>query len=80
MDEKALYDALKEQRIAGAACDVFSQEPTQNLKLVTLDNMISTPHIAGYSDKSWAILAEMAVENVVAVADVLYCPVWSLNL
>ena len=66
VNEEALYQALKDHRIAGAACDVFVEEPTQNLKLLALDNMISTAHIAGYSDKSWSAMAEMAVDNVIA--------------
>lgn len=66
VNERALYEALKAHRIAGAACDVFAEEPTKNLKLLALDNMISTPHIGGYSDKSWSILAEIAVDNVIA--------------
>jgi D-3-phosphoglycerate dehydrogenase len=66
VNEEALYEALKEHRIAGAACDVFAEEPTKNLKLLALDNMISTAHIAGYSDKSWSAMAEMTVDNVIA--------------
>jgi D-3-phosphoglycerate dehydrogenase / 2-oxoglutarate reductase len=66
IDEKALYQALKAGYIAGAACDVFAEEPTKSLDLLGLDTMISTPHIGGYSDKSWSVLAEMAVENVIA--------------
>jgi D-3-phosphoglycerate dehydrogenase len=66
VNEEALYEALKDHRIAGAASDVFTQEPTQNVNLLALDNMISTAHIAGYSDKSWSVMAEMAVDNVIA--------------
>jgi len=39
VDEEALYEALREDRIAGAACDVFTEEPTSNSKLLALDNM-----------------------------------------
>jgi D-3-phosphoglycerate dehydrogenase len=48
IDEKALYDALKANRIAGAALDVFDQEPTpQYNPLLTLPNFIAAPHVAG---------------------------------
>ncbi len=45
VDEDALYDALKEGKIAGAATDVFAEEPNTNKKLEELDNLIMTPHI-----------------------------------
>ena len=48
VDEDALYNALKEQRIAGAAMDVFSEEPLpENSRWLKLDNVTLTPHIAG---------------------------------
>jgi D-3-phosphoglycerate dehydrogenase len=66
IDERALFEALKAGRIAGAASDVFAEEPTKNLDLLALDNMISTPHVAGYTDKAWSAMAELAVDNVIA--------------
>lgn len=48
VDEEALCDALKNRRIAGAALDVFEQEPPgKDYKLVTLDNVTIAPHLAG---------------------------------
>jgi len=48
VDEKALIRALKEEWIAGAALDVFEEEPIQpDNPLLTMDNVILTPHIAG---------------------------------
>ncbi len=48
VDEDALCDALKKRRIAGAALDVFEQEPPgKDYKLVTLDNVTIAPHLAG---------------------------------
>ncbi len=64
LDEEALYAALKEGRIAGAALDVFEKEPTtlEDTPLLGLDNFICTPHLG-------ASTAE-AQENVaVAIAE-----------
>ena len=48
IDEKALYEALRERKIGGAALDVFDQEPIgKDYPFVTLDNCTVTPHIAG---------------------------------
>lgn len=50
VDEEALYEALKDQRIAGAAIDVFETEPPgKDYPLVTLPNVTLTPHMAGGS-------------------------------
>ncbi len=47
-DEEALYDALKNHRIAGAALDVFSVEPLDHEnEFLKLDNVIVTPHVGG---------------------------------
>jgi len=45
VDEKALYDALKEEKIAGAALDVFESEPPKENLFSKLDNVVMTPHI-----------------------------------
>jgi D-3-phosphoglycerate dehydrogenase len=45
VDEKALYTALKNKKIAGAGLDVYETEPPKNNPLLTLDNVILTPHI-----------------------------------
>jgi D-3-phosphoglycerate dehydrogenase len=49
IDEKALYQALREGRIAGAALDVFSSEPPDNNPLIGLENVIATPHLGASS-------------------------------
>ena len=57
IDEDALYDALISNRIAGAGLDVFAQEPLPaDSKLIGLDNVILTPHVASQTVGSlWAI-------------------------
>ncbi|MDP8922559.1 MAG: C-terminal binding protein [Chloroflexota bacterium] len=51
VEERALYRALAEKRIAGAGLDVFEVEPTPpDNPILQLDNVIVTPHAAGFSD------------------------------
>jgi D-3-phosphoglycerate dehydrogenase len=57
VEENALYNALKEGKLAGAAVDVFEQEPpAKENKLLSLDNVILTPHL-GASTKEAQIQA-----------------------
>ena len=60
IDEKALYEALLQNEIAGAAIDTFSEEPYSG-SLISLDNIILTPHIGSYASES---KLEMELEAV----------------
>jgi glyoxylate reductase len=67
VDEKALYEALKEGRIAGAGLDVFEQEPTPvDNPLLKLDNVVVAPHISSASYETRSKMAEMVADNLVA--------------
>lgn len=67
VDEKALYDALKEGRIAGAGLDVFEQEPTPTSNpLLRLENVVVAPHISSASHETRSKMAEMAADNAIA--------------
>lgn len=53
IDEEALIEALKKERIGGAALDVYWDEPlSRNNPLLNLKNVVLTPHIGGFSDYS----------------------------
>ncbi|SES94473.1 D-3-phosphoglycerate dehydrogenase [Salinibacillus kushneri] len=45
IDEDALYEAILEKKVAGAALDVFEEEPLQNYQLVNLPEVVATPHL-----------------------------------
>lgn len=68
VDEPALYDALANRRIAGAGLDVFRREPPTGSPLLTLDNVVLTPHAAGSDLASEAATGECCVVSILAVA------------
>ena len=69
VDEAALAEALEEKKIAGAALDVFENEPVVHPKLLALPNVLLAPHIASASVETRTCMAVMAAENVLAVLD-----------
>jgi D-3-phosphoglycerate dehydrogenase len=65
IDEDALVRALKEGWIAGAALDVFADEPYRDGPLLTFENVIVTPHMASYSREADRACRMLACKNLV---------------
>ncbi len=68
INEDALYDALAERRIAGAALDVFSKEPPENTRFAELDNCLVTPHLGASTEEAQI---EVAVEAAQILVDAI---------
>lgn len=67
VDEKALYHALKEKHIAGAAIDVYSKEPPEkNYPFLALDNVTLTPHMAGGSRDAFFNTPRLMAKEIAA--------------
>ena len=64
VDEKALLNALKDGRLAGAALDVFEKEP-YNGPLKNLENIILTPHVGSYAKEARTQMEMQAAKNLV---------------
>ena len=65
VDETALAEALSDKRIAGAAIDVFAQEPPPaGHPLYGLDNVIVSPHVSGFLPSYDDKCAELFAENL----------------
>ena len=68
VDESAIIDALREGRIAAAGLDVFEKEPIDpDNPLLSMDNVVVTPHSAGTTWDTWFRRAEFAYENMQGV-------------
>jgi D-3-phosphoglycerate dehydrogenase len=66
-DEAALYEALKSGRLAGAAADVFTNEPPHQNPLLQLENFIAMPHSAGQTPEGLRRMGEITAENILRV-------------
>ncbi|MFB5647227.1 MAG: D-2-hydroxyacid dehydrogenase [Candidatus Nitrosomaritimum yanchengensis] len=67
IDEDALYDALKNGNLGGAALDVFEKEPALDHKLAELDNVILTPHIGAQTKEAQSLAANVIGEKIIQI-------------
>lgn len=67
VNEEALYQALSGKKIMGAALDVTEKEPPENSPLLTMDNIIITSHIGGYTSDAVRNMGVTAANNAVAI-------------
>ncbi len=69
VDEQALYESLKDGHLGGAALDVYRYEPVPpDCPLLTLDNVLWTPHIAGGDPDYMIVETEAVLDNIAKVA------------
>ena len=67
VDEDALYTALRDGTIAGAASDVFVHEPPRGSPLLTLENFVAMPHSASLTPEGLRRMGEITAENALRV-------------
>ena len=65
VDDAALAEALRDRRIAGAGLDVFEGEPKLNPALLTVPNVVLTPHIASSTVPTRRAMAKLAADNLI---------------
>jgi D-3-phosphoglycerate dehydrogenase len=66
VNEDALYEALTNGKVAGAALDVFNEEPPTDWKLAKLDNVIASPHIGAATKEAQARVGAEVAEKLIA--------------
>jgi glyoxylate reductase len=67
VDEASLAWALQQRLLAGAALDVYENEPVIHPDLMDLENVLLVPHLGSGTTETRTAMADLAVENVVAV-------------
>ena len=67
VDEEALYEAIKNGSLGGAALDVFEKEPAIGNKLAELDNVILTPHIGAQTKEAQSLAANVIGEKIIQI-------------
>ena len=67
IDENALYNALLNRSIAGAALDVFETEPPINKLLIGLPNVICTPHIGAQTKEAEQLASIVIAEKIIQI-------------
>ena len=67
IDEEALYDALKNGDLGGAALDVFEVEPSTSNKLRDLPNFVSTPHMGAQTKEAQSLAANVIAEKIIQI-------------
>ena len=65
VDQEALYQALKSGKVRAAAVDVFEEEPPKNNKLLTLRNVIATPHLGAQTREAQSRASIQIAEKVI---------------
>ena len=65
IEETAVYEALREKRLGGLGLDAFVQEPPAGNPLLTLDNVVATPHTGARTKEAVDCMADMSVQNLI---------------
>jgi gluconate 2-dehydrogenase len=79
VDDAALAEALRAGRIAAAGLDVFEGEPALNPALLTVPNVVLTPHIASATVATRRAMAQLAADNLIAVLGRGVAPLTAIN-
>ncbi|HAZ30133.1 TPA: D-glycerate dehydrogenase, partial [Candidatus Acetothermia bacterium] len=65
VDERALVRALRDRTIAGAALDVYAEEPPTDEELKGLDNVVLTPHMGAHTLEATSNMGRQAARNLI---------------